>query len=249
MHKFGIGFITSTTWDAGKGQFGILPEIFGTIVSSIIGVALAAVFGVAVAIFLTQEFIPHWLETILKNVIKLLAAIPSVVYGLWGIFVVIPAIRPACNWLHEHLGWIPALQHAAAQRRACCPRRWCWRSWCCRRSPRSRATPSPRSTRCCARRPSAWARRAGRRSSASSCRPSQRGIYGSIVLGLRPRARRDDGAGDAGRQRQRHQPVAVLAGRHAGGAAGQQVPRGGLADRPRRADVRGPRAAGPHAGW
>jgi len=108
IEKFGPGFVTSTKWDAGKNQFGILPEIFGTVVSSITGVALAAVFGVAVAVFLTEEFIPRWLENVLKNVITLLAAIPSVVYGLWGIFVVIPAIRPACNWLHERLGWIPA---------------------------------------------------------------------------------------------------------------------------------------------
>jgi phosphate transport system permease protein len=107
MEKFGPGFVVSTRWDAGKGQFGILPEIFGTVVSSFLGVALAAVFGIAVAVFLTEEFIPSWLENILKNIITLLAAIPSVVYGLWGIFVVIPTIRPACNWLHDHLGWIP----------------------------------------------------------------------------------------------------------------------------------------------
>jgi phosphate transport system permease protein len=107
IEKFGPQFITGTKWDAGKNQFGILPEIFGTVVSSLLGVVLATVFGVAVAVFLTEEFIPRWLETILKNVITLLAAIPSVVYGLWGIFVVIPAIRPACNWLHEHFGWFP----------------------------------------------------------------------------------------------------------------------------------------------
>jgi phosphate transport system permease protein len=105
--KYGPHFIVSTHWDAGKGQFGILPEIVGTLLSSTIGVALAAVFGIAVAVFLTEEFIPRWLESILKNVVTLLAAIPSVVYGLWGIFVVIPAIRPGCNWLHSHLGWIP----------------------------------------------------------------------------------------------------------------------------------------------
>jgi phosphate transport system permease protein len=105
--KYGPGFVVSKHWDAGKGQFGILPEIIGTIASSAIGVGLAAVFGIAVAVFLTEEFIPRWLESILKNVITLLAAVPSVVYGLWGIFVVIPTIRPGCNWLHEHLGWIP----------------------------------------------------------------------------------------------------------------------------------------------
>jgi len=107
LRKFGLPFVVSTHWDAGKGRYGILPEIFGTLVSSILGVAIAAVFGVATAVFLTEEFIPRWLENILKNVVQLLAAIPSVVYGLWGIFVVIPAIRPGCNWLHARLGWLP----------------------------------------------------------------------------------------------------------------------------------------------
>jgi phosphate transport system permease protein len=103
---YGIDPITSSTWD-GKTNFGFLPQILGTLYSSILGVAIGAFFGVAVAIFLTQDFIPPKWELALKNIVELLAAIPSVVYGLWGIFVVIPAIRPACNWIHEHLGWIP----------------------------------------------------------------------------------------------------------------------------------------------
>jgi phosphate transport system permease protein len=107
VRAYGASFIVDTVWDPGKAKYGILPEIVGTMYSSVIGVALGALFGVAVAIFLTQEFIPHWLETTFKNIINLLAAIPSVVYGLWGIFVVIPAIRPPCNWLHGHFGWIP----------------------------------------------------------------------------------------------------------------------------------------------
>src|SRR5450432_3697220 len=105
--KYGPHFIVSEKWDAGKRQFGILPEIFGTVLSSAIGVGLAAVFGVVTAVFLTEEFIPRWLESALQSVITLLAAIPSVVYGLWGIFVVIPALRPPCNWLHGHFGWFP----------------------------------------------------------------------------------------------------------------------------------------------
>jgi phosphate transport system permease protein len=107
VRKYGLGFLTSDHWDSGKDKFGIRPEIWGTLYSSVLGVAVAALFGVAVAIFLTQDFIPPRLEVFFKNVIELLAAIPSVVYGLWGIFVVIPAIRPACNWIHDHLGWIP----------------------------------------------------------------------------------------------------------------------------------------------
>jgi phosphate transport system permease protein len=84
-----------------------LPEITGTILSSAIGVIIGSVFGLSMAIFLTQEILPVWLENVAKNVVTLLAAIPSVVYGLWGIFVVIPVIRPPCNWLHAHFGWIP----------------------------------------------------------------------------------------------------------------------------------------------
>jgi phosphate transport system permease protein len=107
IEKYGSQFIVSRTWDAGKAQYGILPEIFGTMLSSVIGVTLGAIFGIMVAIFLTQAFIPRWLTGAFHTVVSLLAAIPSVVYGLWGIFVVIPAIRPACNWLHLHFGWIP----------------------------------------------------------------------------------------------------------------------------------------------
>jgi phosphate transport system permease protein len=107
MQRYGMAFLTDRTWDLGKSEFGILPQIWATVYSSVLGVALGAIFGVAVAIFLTQDFIPPRAEWFLKNIIELLAAIPSVVYGLWGIFVVIPTIRPATEWLHEHLGWVP----------------------------------------------------------------------------------------------------------------------------------------------
>jgi phosphate transport system permease protein len=106
MSRYGIDFLRTTTWD-GKENFGILPEIFGTLYSSILGVGIGTVFGLAIAIFLTEDFLPPKLEIACKNVIELLAAIPSVVYGLWGIFVVIPWIRPACNWMHDNFGAIP----------------------------------------------------------------------------------------------------------------------------------------------
>ena len=94
-----------------------------------LALVIGSAFGVAAAIFLSEyylgeavfealkvfnlQFHPRWrklperLELLLKNLIELLAAVPSVVYGLWGIFVVIPMIRPACNWLHEQFGWVP----------------------------------------------------------------------------------------------------------------------------------------------
>lgn len=106
VERHGLSFLTSQKWD-GEEHFGILPEIWGTLYSSILGVGIGTFFGLSVAIFLTQDFLPLKVETFIKNVVELLAAIPSVVYGLWGIFVLIPLLRPICDWLHEYLGWIP----------------------------------------------------------------------------------------------------------------------------------------------
>jgi phosphate transport system permease protein len=105
--EFGTSLITSTDWDASHEKFGILPEIWGTLYSSVLGLIIGSAFGVAIAIFLSQDFLPPRVELVLKNIIELLAAIPSVVYGLWGIFVVIPLMRPPAAWLHDHLGQIP----------------------------------------------------------------------------------------------------------------------------------------------
>jgi phosphate transport system permease protein len=107
MQKYGLRFITSTPWDINKGQFGVLPEIWGTLYSSALALLLGGFFGISIAIFLTQDFLPPKVEVLFKNIVELLAAIPSVVYGLWGIFVVIPTIRPAADWLHQQLGWMP----------------------------------------------------------------------------------------------------------------------------------------------
>ena len=68
---------------------------------------LGTLFGLAVAIVLSQDFLPPKWEWVVKNVVQLLAAIPSVVFGLWGLFVVIPLFRPIANWVHDVLGWIP----------------------------------------------------------------------------------------------------------------------------------------------
>jgi len=107
MREYGLGFLTSTTWDVGKQQFGVLPQIWGTLYSSLLALMIGGFFGVVMAIFLTQDFLPPRLAQVFRTTVELLAAIPSVVYGLWGLFVVVPAMRPVANWLADHLGWIP----------------------------------------------------------------------------------------------------------------------------------------------
>ena len=107
MRSQGIEFLTTTKWDASNGKFGVLAEIGGTLYSSVLGVGVATILGLAVAIVLTQDFLPPSWAWGLKSIVELLAAIPSVVYGLWGIFVVLPLMRAPAAWLHAHLDWIP----------------------------------------------------------------------------------------------------------------------------------------------
>ncbi|MFJ7311841.1 phosphate ABC transporter permease subunit PstC [Pseudomonas sp. NPDC098747] len=107
MEKHGLDVLLGTVWDVNQGKYGILPAIWGTLYSAFIALLIAGVFGVSMAIFLTQDFLPAQLAAIFRTIVELLAAIPSVVYGLWGIYVVIPAIRPLTDWLNSELGWIP----------------------------------------------------------------------------------------------------------------------------------------------
>jgi len=107
MQRFGVGFLTTAVWDPGREQFGVLAEIWGTIYSSLLALIIAGFFGIGVAIFLTQDFLDARLARIFRTIVEMLAAIPSVVYGLWGIYVVIPALRPVANWLHTNFEWIP----------------------------------------------------------------------------------------------------------------------------------------------
>ena len=107
IQEHGAGFLTTAVWNPSKGEFGILAEIWGTLYSSLLALFIAGFFGVGVAIFLTQNFLHPRLAYVFRTIVEMLAAIPSVVYGLWGIFVVIPAIRPVANWLNETLGFIP----------------------------------------------------------------------------------------------------------------------------------------------
>jgi phosphate transport system permease protein len=109
LRTFGFGFLTSSEWDPVAGHFGAAPALFGTIVSSAIALVLATPLALGVAIFLS-ELAPHWMRRPVAFLVDLLAAIPSVVYGLWGIFVLIPILR---RWVMPflrdtlHLGGTP----------------------------------------------------------------------------------------------------------------------------------------------
>ena len=104
FRKFGIAFLTSSTWDPVAGEFGAAPAIYGTLVSSAIALLLATPLALGVSVFLS-EFAPHWLRQPVAFLVDLLAAIPSVVYGLWGIFVLLPLLRdPVMPFLRDTLG-------------------------------------------------------------------------------------------------------------------------------------------------
>jgi phosphate transport system permease protein len=110
IQRFGARFLVTSTWDPVAGQFGALPFIYGTLVSSAIALSLAIPFGLGVAIFLS-ELTPDWLRTPVGFLVELLAAIPSVVYGLWGIFVLVPWIRAGLTPpLQALLGFLPLFQ-------------------------------------------------------------------------------------------------------------------------------------------
>lgn len=107
IQKYGLDLITGSVWDVNQQKFGILPAIWGTLYSALMALLIGGFFGISMAIFLTQDFLPPRLASVFRTIVELLAAIPSVVYGLWGIYVVIPAIRPLTDWLHNSFGWIP----------------------------------------------------------------------------------------------------------------------------------------------
>jgi len=107
ISEFGAGFLTSEEWDPVNDVYGAKPFIFGTIVSSLLALLMAVPLSLGIAIFLSQ-FAPRWLRSQLGFVVELLAAIPSVVYGLWGIFVLAPFLGDTIEpWFVDYLGWIP----------------------------------------------------------------------------------------------------------------------------------------------
>ena len=109
VKKFGFHFLTTSTWDPVADEFGALPFIYGTLVSSLIALLIAVPLSIATAAYLT-ELAPLWIRQPLVSLIEMLAAIPSVILGLWGIFVMIPWLRDYPFPLLKRLfGWTPFL--------------------------------------------------------------------------------------------------------------------------------------------
>lgn len=109
IREFGLNFYTSSNWDPVAGQFGALAPIYGTIVTSIIAVVIAVPVSFGIAVFLT-ELCPNFLKKPLGIAIELLAGIPSIIYGMWGLFVFAPwfgdTVQP---WLINHLAGLPII--------------------------------------------------------------------------------------------------------------------------------------------
>lgn len=107
MSKYGFGFITGETWDPVRRNFGALPFIYGTAISSLIALLIATPLAIAIALWLS-ELAPRGLRGVIGSLVEMLAAIPSVVLGLWGILVLGPYLGQHLEpWLHDKLGFIP----------------------------------------------------------------------------------------------------------------------------------------------
>jgi phosphate transport system permease protein len=105
-HKFGFDFLFSSNWDPNAGEFGALPFIYGTVMTSVIALLIAVPLGVGAATFLA-ELAPPRVSDALTFCIELLAAVPSVIFGLIGIFVLVPALQSIVPYLQNVFGFLP----------------------------------------------------------------------------------------------------------------------------------------------
>ena len=109
LHKFGLGFFVSKAWDPVGQQFGALVPIYGTLVTAAIAMLIAVPVSFGIAMFLT-EIAPKWLRGPVGAAIELLAGIPSIIYGMWGLFVLVPVLAEhVYPWVDSHLGRLPLL--------------------------------------------------------------------------------------------------------------------------------------------
>src|SRR5207245_3671803 len=103
---FGLGFLTNLSWDPRINVFGALPFIYGTLVTAVMALVLAFPVGLGIAIFLARDGL-GWLRTPLGTGVELLAAVPSVVFGIWALFILEPVVRDNVEPALAHLSFIP----------------------------------------------------------------------------------------------------------------------------------------------
>lgn len=106
IRQFGLGFLTGTVWNPVTEEFSTLPTIAATIYKAILALVIAVPISVGSAVFLAL-YLPWWLRAPISYLVETLAAIPSVIIGLWGLFVMVPLIRHVQIWLKENFGWFP----------------------------------------------------------------------------------------------------------------------------------------------
>jgi phosphate transport system permease protein len=115
IQKFGLAFVWHESWDPVTSRFGALDFLYGTAVTSFAAVLIAGPLAIAIALFLT-ELAPPAVRGVIGSLVEMLAAVPSVVLGLWGIFVLGPFVRDHFDpWLHSWFGWIPLFQGTPQQ--------------------------------------------------------------------------------------------------------------------------------------
>jgi phosphate transport system permease protein len=107
LKQFGLGFLVGKEWNVQDQIFGAVPAIYGTIGSSAIALLIAIPVGLSVAILTSEDLLPQKFRSIVAFVIELIAAIPSVVFGLWGFFTLVPLLRPLQEFIHAKFGWVP----------------------------------------------------------------------------------------------------------------------------------------------
>jgi phosphate transport system permease protein len=107
IREFGLSFLTTSAWNPVKDEYGAFTAIYGTLVSSLLALLIAIPLGLGTAILITEDMLPSSLREGIGLMVELLAAIPSVVLGLWAIFVMEPALRPVLQFIHRILGWSP----------------------------------------------------------------------------------------------------------------------------------------------
>jgi phosphate transport system permease protein len=106
IEAYGWQFLVDRDWNVGEEKFGGLPYIYGTIVTSILALCFAIPLGIAVAIITSEDLLPNWVKVPISSMVELIAAIPSVIVGLWGIFVFLPIFKPLQLWLYQNLAEI-----------------------------------------------------------------------------------------------------------------------------------------------